>query len=60
MSDYYINYLRREHARLEAEISHEQRRPAPDQLLVARLKKLKLGIKDQIVAQEAGHDQHAA
>lgn len=59
MADYYINYLRREHARLDDEISRELRRPAPDQILIARLKKLKLGIKDQMAA-HAGEQSHAA
>lgn len=35
MSDHYLNHLREEHARLEAEIEQELRRPVPDQLLVA-------------------------
>jgi hypothetical protein len=53
MSDYYLNYLQREHARLEDEIREEERRPLPDQLLTARLKKLKLAIKDQMAAHRA-------
>jgi len=50
MSDHYLNYLEREHARLEAEIRAEERRPYPAPFLVARLKKLKLAVKDQIAA----------
>ncbi|RYG85416.1 MAG: DUF465 domain-containing protein [Alphaproteobacteria bacterium] len=61
MSQKYLNYLRREHARLEAEIVREARRPRPDELLIARLKKLKLAHKDQIRAwqQDLGDSQVA-
>lgn len=52
MSDNHLDYLRREHARLEAEIASEARRPRPDELLIARLKKLKLPIKDEIASWE--------
>jgi hypothetical protein len=51
MSEYFLDYLQREHARLDAEIRDEERRRYPDQVLVARLKKLKLAVKDQM----AGH-----
>lgn len=47
-SENHLNYLRREHARLDAEIQKQQRQRPPDEVLVARLKKLKLAIKDQI------------
>ena len=50
MSEKYLSYLRREHARLEAEIVREMRKARPDELLIARLKKLKLAHKDQIRA----------
>ena len=50
MSDNHLEYLRREHARLEAEIDTEARRPRPDELLIARLKKLKLAVKDQLAS----------
>ena len=50
MSENHLNYLRREHARLDAEIRREAGRPQSDDVLVARLKKLKLAIKDQIEA----------
>ena len=46
----HIHYLRREHARLEAEIDREARQRVPDEVLIARLKKLKLAVKDQIAA----------
>ncbi|QCB55774.1 DUF465 domain-containing protein [Sphingopyxis sp. PAMC25046] len=48
MSSKHIEYLRREHARLEAEIDREARQRRPDEVLMARLKKLKLVVKDQI------------
>ncbi len=50
MSSKHIEYLRREHARLEAEIDREARQRRPDEVLIARLKKLKLAVKDQIAA----------
>lgn len=50
MYDHYLIYLNREHARLEAEISNEESRPFPDTFAIARLKKLKLAVKDQIAA----------
>lgn len=50
MSSKHIEYLRREHARLEAEIDRETRQRRPDELLIARHKKLKLAIRDQIAA----------
>jgi len=50
MSSKHIEYLRREHARLEAEIDRETRQRRPDEVLIARLKKLKLAVKDQIAA----------
>ena len=50
MSTKHIHYLRREHARLEAEIDREARQRLPDEVLIARLKKLKLAVKDQIAA----------
>lgn len=50
MSSKHIDYLRREHARLDAEIDREVQKRRPDEILIARLKKLKLAIKDQIAA----------
>lgn len=51
MSDNHLNYLRREHARLDAEIRREERQVRPDEVLIARLKKLKLAVKDQTAAE---------
>ncbi len=51
MSDNHLNYLRREHARLDAEIRREERLVRPDEVLIPRLKKLKLGVKDQMAAE---------
>ncbi len=48
MSERFLQYLRREHARLESLIDREMARPVPDGLLLARLKKLKLNVRDQI------------
>lgn len=52
MSDRYIDYLKREHARLEGELDRASRQMAPNQLTIARLKKLKLAVKDQIAWHE--------
>jgi len=52
MSDRYIDYLKREHARLENELDRANRHMAPNQLAIARLKKLKLAVKDQIASHE--------
>ncbi len=48
MTDRYLDYLSREHARVEDEIRLERKRPRPDEVLIARLKKLKLALKDQM------------
>ena len=50
MSERFLHYLRREHARLEGLIERERQRVLPDQLQLARLKKLKLAVRDQIAA----------
>lgn len=61
MSEYFLRYLKREHARLEAAIAGELRRPQPDPVELARLKKIKLHVKDQIVRwQEDGLESLAA
>ncbi|WP_235654668.1 DUF465 domain-containing protein [Sphingobium yanoikuyae] len=48
MTKRYLEYLSREHARLEDEIRMESERLRPDEVLIARLKKLKLALKDQM------------
>lgn len=48
MSEPFLHYLEREHARLEGLIAEESRRPRPDDIEIARLKKAKLLVKDQI------------
>ena len=61
MSDKFIAYLKREHARLESELDRANRQRIPDQMTIARLKKLKLAIKDQITRYEPPmrHDRAA-
>lgn len=49
MSDKHLDYLRREHARLAAEIDLACRAVWPDEVAIARLRKLKLAVKDQMV-----------
>lgn len=48
MSNRFFAYLEREHARLEALIADENRRPRPDDIVITRLKKQKLMVKDQL------------
>jgi hypothetical protein len=50
MSEQQLDLLKREHARLEKEIDQATRRLLPDEIAIARLKKLKLAVKDQIDA----------
>lgn len=54
MTDRYLDYLSREHARLEEEIRQERKRPRHDEILIARLKKLKLALKDQMLSWTEG------
>lgn len=56
----HLNYLRREHARLDVEIERASRERRPDEILIARLKKLKLAVKDQMAAFSATGDDRAA
>lgn len=60
MSDKFIAYLKREHQRLETEIEAAMRQVRPDDLLLVRLKKLKLAIKDQIARYEGANFERAA
>jgi hypothetical protein len=48
MSNRFLSYLEREHARLEQAIADLSRRPVPDDLAIAKLKKQKLLVKDQV------------
>jgi hypothetical protein len=50
MSNRFFEYLEREHARLDSAIQKEQSKLRPDDVEVARLKKLKLAVKDQLAA----------
>lgn len=51
--DYFLRYLEREHARLEAAIDEQLKRPWPDTAEIARLKKAKLLVKDQLAQWES-------
>lgn len=55
MTGRYLEYLSREHARLEDEIRLERKRPRPDEVLIARLKKLKLALKDHMQSWASNH-----
>ena len=60
MSDNFIAYLKREHARLDRALNQASRRTVPDQIAVARFKKLRLAVKDQIVQHERPMRDRAA
>lgn len=49
MSTTHFRLLER-HARIDAALRREQRRKIPDPYLMIRLKKMKLAIKDRIMA----------
>ncbi len=44
-----VKLLRQEHADLDASIEALSHMPVPDQLLIARLKRKKLSLRDEIV-----------
>ncbi len=48
MNNRFFSYLEREHARLDSAIHEEQAKLLPDDVELARLKKLKLAVKDQL------------
>ncbi|MFC0632799.1 YdcH family protein [Brevundimonas balnearis] len=48
-----VKALRQEHADLDASIEALERMPIPDQLLIARMKRRKLSLRDEIVKIEA-------
>lgn len=52
MSAEFVAYLKREHDRLERELEAATKRRDPDQFEIARLKKLKLAVRDQIAANQ--------
>ena len=52
MSAEFVEYLKREHDRLERELDTAMNRRFPDQFEIARLKKLKLALRDEIAANE--------
>jgi uncharacterized protein YdcH (DUF465 family) len=48
MASAHFTSLKTRHAQLDAQIHTEERRPAPDSALLARLKKEKLRLKDEL------------
>jgi len=52
MSERYVDYLKREHARLESELDRAQKQLTSNDVAIARLKKLKLVLKDLITWHE--------
>ncbi|HEV7351888.1 DUF465 domain-containing protein [Pseudanabaena biceps] len=48
-----VKALRQEHADIDASIEALGRMPIPDQLLIARMKRRKLSLRDEIVKIEA-------
>jgi hypothetical protein len=50
----HIATLRARHAALESALAKEERRPSPDEVVIARLKREKLRLKDEITALDRG------
>ena len=48
MSTAHVSSLAAKHANIEARLTDEQRRPQPDTVLIALLKKQKLRLKEEI------------
>ena len=48
MSNSHIAALQNQHAKIDTEISQEERRPSPNAALLAQLKKQKLRIKEMM------------
>lgn len=48
MSTSHVSSLAAKHADIEARLNDEQRRPKPDTVLIASLKKQKLRLKEEI------------
>ena len=51
MSISHLSALKSRHADLDAKIANEERRPAPDMALLAKMKKQKLKIKEELLAE---------
>ena len=47
-TDNHIDALQNRHAELDRKIDEEEKRPLPDEALIAELKKQKLRVKDEI------------
>lgn len=60
MTHIQVYRLQREHARLEALVREEARRPLPDALAVRDLKKRKLAVKSRLEALRASDGDRAA
>lgn len=50
MSTSHLSALKSRHADLDAKIANEERRPAPNMVALASLKKQKLKIKEEMLA----------
>ena len=48
MSNSHIAALQNQHAKIDTEISQEERRPSPNSALLAQLKKQKLRLKEMM------------
>jgi hypothetical protein len=53
MSTAHVSSLAAKHANIEARLNDEQRRPQPDTVLIALLKKQKLRLKEEIAHHSA-------
>ena len=55
MNQAHVTALEEKHAGLEAKIDEESQRPLPDATTLARLKKEKLKLKEEIAGLDAPH-----
>ncbi len=54
-----LDHLKRRHSWLEHEIASEQARRLPDEARIGQLKKLKLAVKDRMLALRAEPARHS-
>ena len=58
MANAHLDSLTARHARIDASLAAEMRRPLPDTALVAKLKREKLRLKDEVEAARAVSAMH--
>lgn len=58
MANAHLESLTARHARIDASLAAEMRRPVPDAAMVTKLKREKLRLKDEVEAARAGSAMH--